>query len=308
MKKLLCFFILLTFLSTLETQACDVCGCGVGNYYLGVTPQIQKNVIGLRYRQQRFDSHLGHTHEGEKAFASTETFNTAELWARYYIKTRWQLTAFLPYQFNHKKDETGTKRLHGIGDGLLMLQYNLFNSFLRVDTVSRTFQHNWFVGGGLKAPFGRYKYVEDANTVANPNFQLGSGSWDWLVSTSYTIRYKKSGFTTDFSYKSNGKNSNRYRFGDRISVNSAVFTLLNKNLWSFMPSLGASYEHSAVNYSKGYPVDFTGGNMLMGNLATDVFYKDFTFGALLQMPIRQSLGGGNIQSKSRLMVQAAYVF
>jgi hypothetical protein len=29
---------------------------------------------------------------------------------------------------------------------------------------------------------------------------------------------------------------------------------------------------------------------------------------LLQMPIQQSLGGGNIQSKSRLMFQAAYVF
>lgn len=308
MKKTIYLICLLSLIASFSATACDVCGCGVGNYYLGVTPQIQKNMIGLRYRHQSFDSHLGHTHAGEKAFASTETFNTAELWARYYIKTRWQVTAFLPYQLNQKTDETGTKKLNGIGDGLLLLQYNLFNSFLRVDTVNRKWQHNWFIGGGLKAPFGQYKYTEDVSAVANPNFQLGTGSWDWLLTTSYTARYKKVGFTTDFSYKSNGKNNNLYRFGDRLSTNASFFGLISKNLWSFMPSVGTSFEHSAVNYSKGYSVDFTGGNSTFANAGTDIFYQSFTGGITYQVPVNQQLGGGNIKTNQRVMVHVAYVF
>lgn len=306
MNKIYMFLVAFALLfSVQKVQACSICGCGTGGYYLGVTPQIQKNIIGVRYRHLSFNSY---ENMGDFRSSSSEQFASAELWGRYYIRTRWQVTAFLPFQMNKRVDDGVTKHLNGLGDAMAMVQYNLFNSFLRVDTVGRLFQHNWFVGGGLKAPFGKYNHTDTNNEKINPNFQLGTGSWDFLLTTSYTLRYKQVGFTTDISYKSNSENSNTYRFGDKTAINASFFGLINQKMWTFMPSVGTSFEHSFANYNKHYKVDNTGGTVTFANLSTDIFYKEWTIGALWQLPVHKRLGEGNITPQNRLMLQLAYIF
>lgn len=82
MKKKIILLVLSTvalFANIPQSAACDVCGCGVGSYYMGILPDFNKRFIGLRYQQNRLQTHLGSN--GIRTPNSTnETYRTMELW------------------------------------------------------------------------------------------------------------------------------------------------------------------------------------------------------------------------------------
>ena len=57
MKKYI-ITILLALFSWSAVKACDICGCGVGSYYLGILPEYNKRFIGLRYQHKNLTTHL----------------------------------------------------------------------------------------------------------------------------------------------------------------------------------------------------------------------------------------------------------
>ncbi|MCY7351019.1 MAG: hypothetical protein LH606_10160 [Cytophagaceae bacterium] len=177
MKKLLLFFAL----SPLSSLACDICGCGAGSSFLGIMPQTGRSFLGLRYRVKSYDSHLN-----SQRLQTREVYQSAELWARWYPARRWQILAFLPVNANRQETTDGTHTRKGLGDAILMAHYNLVNTAL--DTVARKVDHNLLIGGGVKLPTGQFRYEADGSEVANPNFQLGTGSTDALFNIIYTLR------------------------------------------------------------------------------------------------------------------------
>lgn len=288
-------------------SACDLCGCGVGNYYLGVMPQFQKNFIGLRYRYSAFDSHLNGTSEYSSLFQTQERFYTTELWARIYPSPKWQILAFVPYQFNFQDEQNQTKTLSGLADISVLAQYELVNTTR--DSINQLFEHSLFVGGGVKLPTGRYNFDEtNQNQVANANFQLGSGSTDFLWTLQYTIRYKKAGLTSDISYKVNTSNSNAYRFGNRISTNLNVFYIKQLGKVGLMPLVGTYYEHSQKDIRVSKKVNDTGGYLLASSFGLQAFTNRLMFGATYQMSFKQSLANQNVRALNRVIVQAAILF
>src|SRR5690606_19183073 len=99
MKRIVIILLALTWLLP-EADACNICGCGVGNYHYGILPQFQKNFVGLRYRHRSFDSHLSGGHHD--AMMSAETFQRVELWGRFYPAKRIQAFVFVPYNMNER--------------------------------------------------------------------------------------------------------------------------------------------------------------------------------------------------------------
>ncbi|MDP1051393.1 hypothetical protein, partial [Klebsiella quasipneumoniae] len=74
------------------------------------------------------------------------------------------------------------------------------------------------------APTGRFKYdLNSSEEVANPNFQLGTGSTDFLLNAIYTVRYNQWGLNTDLTYKINTKNSNQYQYGNKLTTALTAF-------------------------------------------------------------------------------------
>lgn len=303
---LLIFSILFLFVS-LPSKACDLCGCGAGNYYLGVMPQFQKNFVGLRYRHSVYDSHLNGNSDYSSMFKTQERFYTTEIWARFYPHPKLQLLAFLPYQWNFQEENKQTKSINGIADASILAQYQLLNT--TTDTISQPFEHSFFVGAGIKLPFGKSNFnSEDAAQVANANFQLGTGSTDFMLTSQYTIRHKKAGFTADLSYKINTENKNNYRFGNRISTNATIFYIQNIGKFGFMPTLGAYYEHSQKDQRENKMVADTGGNLVNGVLGMQIYTGRWMVGFNYQTPLHQNLANQQIKSKDRMMVQTAFLF
>lgn len=289
-----------------STKACAICGCGAGNYYLGIMPQYSKNFVGVRYRTFSFTSHIG---EGYKPFEAThETFRTTEVWMRFYVTPRLQLMSFIDYNFNTQIDQGVKKDLNGLGDIPILANYNVLNTNLRANADTRTVNHSLFLGGGVKLPTGQYKFDEDPAAVANPNFQLGTGSVDFLLTSLYTLRYKRLGLSMDATWKVNTTNTDDYKFGNRLSGTTSAFYVQQVRELGIMPNVGVYAETSAKNHQYGLPIDVTGGDAWFASLGTEVYYKKLSMGFNYQTPLSQNLSDGHSKGHDKVMVHVTFLF
>lgn len=259
-------------------------------------PQFSKHFVGIRYRTAGFRSHLD---QGD-LFRSEESFRTTELWGRFYPLPKMQVLAFVPYQFHEQR--TGAERytLDGMGDMTLLANYQLWQS-AKEGTLGT--KHILMAGGGAKLATGRYRYgPNDFSHVANANFQLGTGSLDWLATLQYTFRKGKWGVSADVMARFNGENDMDYRFGNRQQANLAAFYIQKiGNYVGLMPHVGLYAERSAHDQRRGMAVDYTGGHLLAAAPGLDAYLgKRWALGATWQKPLAQQLGGGNVHAEQRM--------
>ena len=281
------------------SSACDLCGCGNGGSFLGILPQGHRGFVGLRYGYKSYDSHLNSV-----SSQTHEDFWKTELWARAYPFKKVQVLAFVPYNFNRQTvQKTGQKTdLQGLGDISLLVNYNILNTM--TDTIPHQFFHSFMVGGGVKLPTGRYKYdLYNDTEIGNPNFQLGTGSLDFMLNVVYTLRHKSWGLNTDLSYKINTQNSDEYRFGNRTTANvSALYFIRLGDQKTLMPNAGISYENGDLDAKSGVKNIRTGGEALLGSYGLENYFKKFSMGINYQIPIAQNLSNGELRANNRLNV------
>jgi len=292
----LCFSL---WLSIPLAQACDVCGCSAGGYYLGILPQQNNNFLGLRYRNSVYDGHGGLV-----TYGAHDVFQSTEIFGRFYLHPRVQLLSFVPFNFNHRMQTDREMWVKGLGDVMVLANYQIWNTANGKNTSG--FRHSLFLGGGLKLPTGQFRFsTTDATQVDNANFQLGTGSLDYLLSASYTLRFKTFGLNLEGSSKFNGSNADDYRFGTRLSGNGNFFWIRQLSAKvGLMPHAGIYAEKSGYDHQKNEKIDFTGGTLVAGNLGLDVYLNNrWSLGLKYQIPLYQNLGGGHLEAKRRLMAQ-----
>lgn len=291
--------------TTLSATACEVCGCANAGSYFGIMPQVGRSFVGLRYRTASFDSHLSNP-----MLQTREQFQSTEPWGRFYPFKRVQVLASIPYFFNHQVEvKTGVnRRRNALGDASLMANYTIFNTFWD-STYHGTTQHSLLIGGGVKLRTGRYEYdIAGLTDVANPNFQPGTGSTDWMLSALYSMRIGEWGWNSDVTYRYNGINASRYRFGNRITANTLLFYSKELEKLTLMPSLGLYTEVAEKDYNRKEKLERTGGHITTANAGVDVFLKRFSIGALYQHPIAQHLAIGEIRASARFTTHLTFMF
>ncbi|RZK64963.1 MAG: transporter, partial [Pedobacter sp.] len=199
MKKTVIGLIICLF-AYIPLQACDICGCGVGSYYLGILPEFNKRFAGLRYQHKSLTTHLGPGSE-RGPLTTEETYQSVELWGGWNIGEKFRVIAFVPYNFNRKEAQLENGSKDGLGDIALMGYYKLFD---HKSTVSNKLlvQSLWF-GAGIKTPTGKYEPA-DNNVAQSPNnFQLGTASTDFTLNAAYDIRLMDFGINANVNYKLN---------------------------------------------------------------------------------------------------------
>lgn len=304
MKKTF-IFLLLLFGTFSPSFACDICGCGNGGSFFGVLPQSHVRLMGFRHKHKSFDSHLNSAN-----LKTREDFQSIELWGRLYPFKKTQLMFFAPFNFNQQTRiaDQKTNSLKGLGDATILLHYNVVNTMTDTTKI-RKWNSNLLVGGGIKLPLGSYDFDQaSVEEVANPNFQLGTGSWDVPINVIYTIKNQKLGFNVNGTYKINSSNSNAYRFANRSSLALSAFQLLSVKSFIAMPLIGLYGETAPKDTQNGIANEFTGGGFVAANAGLDVYFGKTSVGINAQLPFLQNMSNGDLKLRNAFNVQFTRMF
>ncbi len=304
MKKYV-LILLLAIIAPALAKACDICGCGVGNSYIGILPDFHKHIFGLRYRYNSMLTHVG-VGGSYTYLTSKETYNTVEAWGGWNITQKFRVMVSVPYSFNEKTNQGIISSKNGIGDITLSGYYQLLNNRHTVFESKLLVQSLW-IGGGIKLATGKYNPSDKNSTNDNANlFQLGTGSNDFNLGLMYDIRLQDMGINLSSNYKITTANKYDYQYGNKFNVNTqAYYKFRIKNKITIAPNAGVQYETSANDFDKGFDVTVSGGKLLSGVAGIETAFGRMAIGANFQTPLSQDLANGIVKANNRMMFHVA---
>ena len=276
---------------------CDACGCSSNGGSMGFSSMFNNEFVGLRYFYQRYSSKDGIFNNSPWV---DENFNTVQAWARIPIVRRLQVSALVPYHFHVRERATGDQRIEGLGDLTVLAMFTAYET-MRDSTV---FTHKLQAGGGLKLPTGKYDLANNVGSV-NPGFQVGTGSWDYLLATEYVLKKGRLGLNTMATYTIKTENEKLYRFGNQFNYGATLFYFIEQKV-KWVPQLGIAGEVFASNFQYDQIVPDSSGDIVFGKVGLEVGRNDFSLGLNAMLPINQHLNGGKVESNYRLSVNLNY--
>jgi len=284
-----------------SVRACEICGCGLGNYYIGIMPHFNGKFIGLRYQFHHFKTRLN----DDPTQFSNDFYQTAELWGGWNINPRLQLLAFVPFNFNHQESDEGIVKLNGMGDVAVLINYKLVD--INSKNGEKNISHEFWIGGGLKLPTGKFELEEgNPDVAAIANTQRGSGSVDYMLNAMYNFRSGQLGVTTNASYKINSANKDNYRFGNKFSANSFVYYSLKAKNTFISPNAGLLYEHNEASQISSAKVELTGGSLFQAAGGIEFSFRKISVGCNIQLPVSQNFAEGQTESKLKGMAHITF--
>lgn len=280
-----------------EKDDCDACGCSASGGSMGFASMLNSNFVGIRYFNQQYKSSDG-LYSNSPWYK--ENFNTVQVWARVPVGENVQITALILYHFHDRETSSGNKKIDGVGDVTVLAMYRLYQTHKDSTFLVHTLQ----MGAGIKAPTGKFNEVNSGSV--NPSFQVGTGSWDYLLAAEYILRRKQFGLNAMFNYVLKTENQKNYRFGNQFNYAGTFFYLYEKNDFSIVPQLGLAGEIYESNYQQSQKLKDTSGAILFSKLGFEVGKDRFSFGANAMLPINQNLTGGNVEANYRWSINLNY--
>jgi hypothetical protein len=308
MKKILVLLVFL-FPISYELKACDICGCGVGSYYIGLLPDFKKRFVGIRYQYKTLRSHLGPG--GTISYLTTdETYQTAEIWGGWNIGKRFRVIGFVPINFSSRENQGVTMSKSGIGDIAVVGYYQLLDKQSVILDDKLLVQSLW-IGAGVKGPTGQYEPSERKENEDTPNnFQLGTASTDFTLNAMYDLRLMDAGINANVSYKINTNNKYDYRYGNKFTANLlAYYKFRVAEKITVSPNTGVLLETAEKDTEDGkYKIDVSGGHSLLGTVGLEATFGVISAGANFQPVISQELAAMKVKAGNRAMVHVSYLF
>jgi len=292
-RKLL---ILLFILMSAQAFACDICGC-----FMGITPYYNRNSISLLYRYRSFNGYDGQSHflfpNGGKFFIPArnqhspitehngnpqdyEIYRSLEIRGKYFINSKLEINAIIPYVSNSERYNGYTSSISGIGD------INLYGGYHVLQKLENNFKQQLITGIGIKLPTGKNDFKNNEGIRYSSLMQAGTGSNDEFVYLNYLVGLGKFGASLNTSYKVNGKNKRDESIANSTtSFLNIFYTQRIGKEWQLMPSAQFFYEYSGGEKYKGQKTGEHAMNNLMGGVGVDIFYKNMALNAGIQKNI-----------------------
>lgn len=304
MRTLLVAVALLAILPA--ATACDVCGCSIGGNYFGILPQFHRHFVGLRWSEQSFRSAHSQSAARSGRFDTDESFRSADLLARFYPMRRVQVLTLVPYHIFNRVEDHQTVNTRGLGDISVLASYILLDTG---DSLARSWQHTLSMGGGIKLPAGNSGLRSADGEAYHPNLQPGSGTTDFMLTASYTLRRGAWGGTADILGRFNTQNRKTgYQYGNRVSGAVKAFYWFETKGITLLPNAGVFMDAAQTNTGQPDFTEGTGGGICLATLGLDIYFGRVSAGFTFQQPVWQDLGSGKVHSRNRWMATVNYLF
>ncbi|WP_330443511.1 transporter [Flavobacterium sp. C4GT6] len=276
---------------------CDACGCSASGGSMGFSSMLDQNFVGLRYMYQSYSSREGIFNNSPWI---DENFNTIQAWARIPVFKNFQVSALVPYHFNNRTPSTGKQTIDGIGDITVLGMYTVYQT--KADSVA--YKHTLQAGVGVKAPTGEYNGSN--NGSINPSFQLGTGSWDYMLAAEYILKKGNYGFNTMLNYTFKTENNQNYQFGNQFNYGGTLFYVIQGQKLVTVPQVGVAGEVYASNRQYGEDVPDTKGDIFFAKAGVEAGMGKFSVGVNAMVPVNQNLTGGKVEANYRLAINLNY--
>lgn len=291
------------FLSSLansdeEIKNCDVCSATTNANSLNVLLN-NKSYIGLNYLFQNYKTYNG-IFNNSKTF--NEKYNTIQIAGRINMIEKWLIDISIPLHFHNRilSDKTINQSTDGIGDLNIQSSYQLLSS----DSISKS-PWKWYLGGGLKIPFAEYENQDMQN--GNPNFNLGSGAWDFYLSSRFQLNLKNSGINVQLGYALKTENKDEFKFGNQTDVGFTYFrSVLNEKKINPTLLVGIKSEFYDYNEQFGYKIKESNGYLHQIQFGSQVQIQKFNVGFSAFIPVKQDLMNQRIKAKFRNLIYIRY--
>ncbi len=281
-----------------DEDDCDACGCSASGGSMGFSSMLNNNFVGLRYFNQSYTSRDG-------IFANSpwidENFNTVQIWTKIPITTKIQVSALIPYHFHNRERASGTDKIQGMGDISLMVLYSLYQT----PNDSVIYTHKLQMGGGLKMPTGKFDEANNTGSV-NQSFQVGTGSWDYILATEYVLKNKKWGLNNMLNYTFKTENKKKYQFGNQLNYSSILFYAIDLVALKIVPQMGIAGEVYETNKQYKQKVPDTAGDILFSKFGIEIGKNNFSLGINTMLPINQNLSNSKIEANYRWSIHLNY--
>lgn len=290
-------FLLMLVITSVNLNACDVC-----SLYMNVGMNDNKNSIGFSFRSQFFKAtiweemvlanpykHFGDTELPELIDKTVfERYETYELRGQYFFNPKWSIFASLPIKHAVQTIENKeTVNVSGIADPTLLLKYKLMSSKSNCETA---YTHRTIVGGGIKFPLGNTQKMYDGEYVIN-DMQMGSGSYDFVVSAEHVSMYNDLGVNVNYIYYIKTANLGDYRFGNSYSLQTNVFYNFKIEKSELRPSAGFYFESDKIDYQGEELVGSTESSRGFATFGIEYAKNNFSvYGNLQQAVINKTVG------------------
>lgn len=301
--------------STCIAQDCD--RCVAANYLQSAFLQGVPNHIGLQlsydYRHTMLSGSSDTPNAADEKIAST----IVNLYYSHSIFEGTTLDLYLPFEsqaYTARPNYTyDSGRDSNLGDLSLVLTQQIFSGLQGRKMV------DWRIRGGVILPTGDSSQLKnypggvikpDPNGPVYPTSALypydralGSGSVDWIVGSSYVVRYEDFFGLVDAQFIGRTVGENDFTFGNTATAHVTpgyIFSYARGNEFSVL--LDAAYRYDAQAEQDGVTVNdsgrtaFTMGPMLMGN-----FQGKLLASIGVNLPIYQSVEGTQIASDYQIL-------
>lgn len=305
MKKKFIFTSVIILCISISATACDICGCGAGNSYIGLLPDFYKYIFSVRHRYNSLRTHIG-ANGNPTYLTSDEKYHIVEVWGGWAITDKIRVVVTLPYSLNEKVNQGIAKNKNGISDIAVAGYYQLLNKKTTIFKNQQLTQTLW-IGGGIKLPTGEYNPADKSSTSLNTNlFQLGTASVDYSLAATYDARLKNSGINVSASYKMNSSNKYEYRYGNKLNISTQGYYKFKLGRFAVAPNTGLQFETAQQDTDNHLKVDLSGGNVLLGTFGIETNTGKIAVGANFQTPLSQSLANGFVKAGNRMMVHVSF--